>query len=155
MIEIQEGYYVTRNGEILSNRKFNKPTPMKPFTDKEGYMRVKLLGKTKKVHRLVAQAFIPNPDNKPTVNHIDGNRSNNCVENLEWATYSENKQHAYDTGLTKGYTGRKDHGNNKYGKEWTDLKNSGYSLRKIGKLYNVCHHTVKRTIIKYAEGQGV
>jgi hypothetical protein len=56
------------------------------------------------VARLVATAFIPNPENKPTVNHKNGrDRLNNNIENLEWATVSENTQHAYDTGLNSRY----------------------------------------------------
>lgn len=66
---------------------------------KFGYLRVVLSsnGEVKKflVHRLVAMAFIPNPEDKPTVNHKDGDKQNNCVENLEWNTYSENNQHKY------------------------------------------------------------
>lgn len=57
------------------------------------------LQKSIKVHRLVAEAFIPNPENKPSVNHKNGNKLDNNVYNLEWATYSENKRHAHDTGL--------------------------------------------------------
>lgn len=52
------------------------------------------------IHREVAKAFVPNPDNKPSVNHIDGNKHNNCATNLEWATNSEQMQHAVKTGLT-------------------------------------------------------
>ena len=57
---------------------------------------------TRMIHRLVAAAFIPNTDSKPTINHIDGNKENNCVGNLEWNTYCENQEHARLTGLHKG-----------------------------------------------------
>ena len=65
--------------------------------DKDGYRQVILSYKGKrkgiKVHRLIALTFIPNPDNKPMVNHIDGNKTNNCVSNLEWVTNQENQAH--------------------------------------------------------------
>lgn len=51
------------------------------------------------IHRLVALAFIPNPNNKPCVNHIDGDKQNNCVSNLEWLDWADNTMHAHKTGL--------------------------------------------------------
>ena len=70
----------------------------------KGYLSVKLFngfsdGKTIHVHRLVATAFIPNPHKLSTVNHINGNKSDNYVSNLEWVTHSYNVKHSYDTGL--------------------------------------------------------
>lgn len=76
---------------------------LKVWTDRDGYSTVVLCKNGKlsnhKVHRIVANAFIPNPENKETVNHRDGNKMNNAVSNLEWATRSENTFHAIRTGL--------------------------------------------------------
>lgn len=94
-------YQVSSKGEI-KNKKTNK---ILIGGIKKGYRQVILVKKGKRkycnVHRLVAESFIDNPKNKPQVNHIDGNKLNNCVDNLEWATRSENMKHAYKIGLEK------------------------------------------------------
>lgn len=77
-----------------------KSSYLKPYNIKSGYSSAILSENDKQyhflVHRLVAEAFIPNPDNKPCVNHIDKNRMNNKMENLEWVTYSENEFHKFN-----------------------------------------------------------
>ena len=82
-------------------------------TDKSGYKRVRLSIQgskiTIKVHRIVAEAFVANPEDKPQVNHKDGNKENNAAENLEWATNSENQLHACMNGLKVATTGDKSH----------------------------------------------
>lgn len=79
--------------------------PLKLTINRRGYLRCQIGAtncfKTKEVHRLIAIAFIPNPENKPQVNHKDGNKLNNKAGNLEWFTNQENGQHAQDTGLNK------------------------------------------------------
>lgn len=100
-VEGYEGLYeISSFGRIKSKGKIKSQS-----VDKGGYCTVWLsknsVQKCLKVHRLVAAAFIPNPLNKATVNHIDGNKQNNSVENLEWATQSENIIHAHKTGLRK------------------------------------------------------
>jgi len=65
----------------------------------KGYPRVRLGSKTYFIHCLVAKYFVPNYENKPQVNHKDGNKLNNCADNLEWVTNYENRQHAVNHGL--------------------------------------------------------
>ncbi|MDD3172463.1 MAG: NUMOD4 domain-containing protein [Herbinix sp.] len=117
-IEGFTGYQVSNLGNVrsldrvltLKNHKGTwtqefKGTLMKQQTDKYGYKRIdfKIDGKhyNLKVHRLVAMAFLPNPENKLTVNHKNGDKCSNSVDNLEWATQSEQNYHAYKTGLRK------------------------------------------------------
>lgn len=95
-----KSYYGRTNGEVLQGHLVNS-----------GYKTVALYtapktSTRKSIHRLVAEAFIPNPENKPQVNHIDGDRFNNAVTNLEWVTCSENTQHAYDKELESKGEGR-------------------------------------------------
>lgn len=86
------GYEVSACGMVR-----NKSTKyvLKSRADSDGYLIIDVKGYTFKVHRLVALAFLPNPDKKPEVNHKDGCRYANWVDNLEWSTVSENRLHAY------------------------------------------------------------
>ena len=87
IVECFRTKFKTLNGQLLH-----------PSTDKKGYKRISLRDgkrqKTADLHRLVALAHIPNPENKPFINHIDGNPGNNHISNLEWCTREENQQHA-------------------------------------------------------------
>lgn len=96
-----DNYLCSEEGEIYSLLT-NKI--MKTHNDKDGYQCLRMTvekGKavTVKAHRLIAQTFLPNPENKPQVNHKDGNKMNNAVSNLEWCTNKENQKHAIKTGL--------------------------------------------------------
>lgn len=95
-------YFVTITGKVYSLTGKNQ-TQIKGGIKKAGYREVVLTWRGKKhyllVHRIVAEAFIPNPENKRTVNHKDGNKLNNKVSNLEWNTDVENLKHARDNNL--------------------------------------------------------
>lgn len=89
-------YFASDKGRILSLCR-NKPRILKPFIcsnegNRTGYYYVEIRGQKQRVHRLVALAFLENPEDKPVVHHIDGNPLNNTLENLAYATYAENAQ---------------------------------------------------------------
>ena len=153
-IEGYEGLYqVSTCGNIKSLAKPRKNGNGRCYIQKEkllkqsftstGYKKVELYkdGKRKsfKVHRLVAIAFISNPDNKPEVNHIDGNKINNNIDNLEWVTSSENTIHAYETGLSP----------NK--KELDEIRiielyNKGTSKEEISRMFDVSNVVIARIL---------
>jgi len=100
---IKDNYEVSEVGLVRSIKANRQTTVLKTRIDRYGYEIVTLwvAGKalTRKIHRVVAEAFIPNPNNLETVNHLDGDKLNNNVENLEWLSASENQKEAFRTGL--------------------------------------------------------
>ena len=96
-IQLHPSFMVHRDGRICNkSRKL-----VIGGRENGGYLYIVLDGKNHSIHRLVATQFLPNPDNEECVNHIDGNKTNNQMTNLEWVSKAENTQHAYDTGLNK------------------------------------------------------
>ena len=111
---IKTNYDISNLGRL---RNHDTKKILKLKYEKSGYVRygISINGKKyfRNIHQLVATAFIPNPKNKPVVNHKDGNKSNNNLKNLEWCTRSENDLHAFKLGLRKPLYGE-NNGMNKY-----------------------------------------
>lgn len=113
-LEFAPKYVVTVDGDIISLNYKYSGFPRKLKYNRYGpYLMVNIKGKLKTIHRIVAEAFVPNPDNKPFVNHKDGNKQNNKASNLEWVTRSENQLHAY---RVLGVKNKKSNLGNFYGK---------------------------------------
>lgn len=145
-----DGYHASYDGKIYSSktRRF-----LKPRKNRLGYLTVgiSINGKkyTRTVHRLVALAFIPNPDNLPEINHKDGNKENNNVNNLEWSSRSSNQKHACDTGLQKPQLGS-DHGMSKLKEKDIPIimriRSEGQTLRFIANMFNVDAKQIHRVV---------
>lgn len=133
-----DDYTITRDGDVINNRWNRK---VKPQPNNKGYLRVQICGEFRFVHRLVAEKYIPNPYNKPQVNHIDGNKLNNSAENLEWVSNAENRRHAVENGLhihgEKCPWSKLSENDVAFIREHTELNNG-----ELGEMFNVAPATV-------------
>lgn len=155
-------YSISNFGNIKTNAYINKHAVYGSAKHKEllrnplpaarGYLRTVLTDINKKqhyiqIHRLVAQAFIPNPNGLPQVNHKDCNKKNNRADNLEWCTNDENRNHAKEMGLIKS---RDQLPQSKLKSHQIpvliSLINSGLSQKKVGLIFGICQQNVSRII---------
>ena len=147
-------YLVSNFGRTKSFKNGNVKI-RKPALTKDGYLRVHLDKNGKRgyfgVHQLVAIVFIPNPDNKPQINHIDGCKFNNYVGNLEWATASENVQHAHDTGLAKNAQGSDDSQAKFTNEQVLYIRENpdGLTLAKLAEKFGVAFPTIAKIQLGY------
>ncbi len=164
-----EGFYQVSNfGNIKSldrivlvkrsNRKesINVKYKGKNFTPKpkkRGYYTISLTAESVSyyysLHRLVAKAFIPNPENKPCINHIDCDKTNNHIDNLEWVTYSENSKHAFKNGLKNQYG--ENNSNSKLDAKTVEMirklyHKNGVSQKQISEIFNMSHGWVSKIV---------
>lgn len=165
-IKDYEGIYEISNfGQVKSKiRKYKNSNIQKDFIKKTrlckdtGYEMVSLnksgITKYYTIHRLLAFAFLPNPENLPCVNHINGIKTDNSLENLEWCSYSRNQSHAIQTGLCSkpplhfGHDHHKAKFNPNIFKEILSLRASGVNIQTILKKFNISQTHYYRVVNK-------
>lgn len=134
-----DDYIITKKGEII-NKHNNRL--VKPQKNGKGYLRVSIGKKMMFVHRLVAQQYIPNPENKLQVNHKDGNKLNNCVDNLEWVTNQENRNHAIKNNLH--FCGDKCSWSKLTSQDVIFIRNdNSHNITELSKMFNVTRSTIR------------
>lgn len=141
-------YFISTDGSVSAATKTGKKYQKTATVHCRGYVYVRTTNGNYQVHRLVAKAFLLNPKKKPCVNHIDGNKQNNHLDNLEWVTYKENYRHAVKTGLLKPIG--KNEGNVKYSnqhcKDVLNLIKKGMTYAKAGEKYHMPYSTVAHLV---------
>jgi len=161
-------YKISNTGKITRIWK-TKETVMKTQVHSQGYVAVSLTkdgkNKTHKVHRLLALTWLSNPQDKAYINHIDGNKQNNSLDNIEWCTPSENSKHAHSTGLNSTkrmveVAARKSRKmTSEKIKECQTLYDSGLSLTKIQNLVGISRSVIatylknKRSSTEHLKGK--
>ena len=139
-----EKYEVSTDGHI---RNAKTKRVLREFQGKDRYLRTQFDGKTRLIHRTIAQVFIPNPQNLPEVNHKDGNKTNHTVDNLEWCTRNENLRHAYAHGLrtSKGISNARcklTSDDVSYIKEHYIRGDKEYGAKALSAKFGVAHQTI-------------
>lgn len=143
--------FITKSGRVFNSM----GNEYHAIADRQGYIHFSHKGKAIYIHKVVAQYFVPQPflpllkNDKLIVNHIDGNKKNNNYKNLEWATYSQNTRHAYETGLEKAVTGENHHAHKftiqdiKFIREHYKKRDKKYSSGALGRMFNVDPSTIR------------
>lgn len=148
-------YAVTRHGVVYSlpRKQRKKLKVMKPVDNMlSGYLRVALTRNShtelEYIHRVVATAYIPNPENKPMVNHINGIKTDNRLENLEWVTGQENRDHGFLIGL---FPNQKIHSSQKG--EVYNLVQQGMPIRAVAEKYGMKPRGIESLVRRYREAE--